>query len=77
MEVMSMIYGHDGRCNPLLFMGFGSEQEGTRGERRGRRNMESAKRCVAGRKEKILRRKENLFAWSGCFVYNGNWLQKF
>lgn len=35
MEVMSMIYGHDGRCNPLLFMGFGSEQEGTGGDKRG------------------------------------------
>ena len=35
MEVMSMVYGHDGRCNPLLFMGFGSEQEGTGGDKRG------------------------------------------
>ena len=40
VEVMSMIYGHDGRCNPLLFMGFGSEQEGTGGDKRGKEREE-------------------------------------
>ena len=35
MEVMSMIYGHDGRCNPFLFMGLGRNRRGQEGKGEG------------------------------------------
>ena len=64
MEVMSMIYGHDGRCNPLLFMGFGSEQEGTGGDKRGKEREEKygvSKAVCCGKEGKNIAQERESF----------------
>lgn len=64
VEVMSMIYGHDGRCNPLLFMGFGSEQEGTGGDKRGKEREEKygvSKAVCCGKEGKNIAQERESF----------------